>query len=94
MLDAELLAEVYVELTGGRQTGLSFESEAFVEVISSQSTIRPASQRPAALLSLISEVERVRHAALIETLGEKAIWRRYTEPVPADDRAMRQGLAG
>ena len=28
LLDAELLAEVYVELTGGRQTGLSFESEA------------------------------------------------------------------
>ena len=50
LLDAELLAEVYVELTGGRQTGLSFESEAFVEVISSQSTIRPAAQRPAAPL--------------------------------------------
>jgi DNA polymerase-3 subunit epsilon len=88
LLDAELLAEVYVELTGGRQTGLAFESAALVEAISSPSSARPAAQRPAALASPITSEERARHAALIETLGEKAIWRRYLVEAPEAARQI------
>ena len=79
LLDAELLAEVYIELTGGRQTGLAFESAALVEAIASPSAARPAAQRPIILSSPITDAERARHTVLVEALGEKAIWRRYIE---------------
>ena len=79
LLDAELLAEVYVELTGGRQTGLAFESAALVEAIASPSAAQPAAQRPIILSSPITDAERARHTVLVEALGEKAIWRRYIE---------------
>jgi DNA polymerase III subunit epsilon len=77
LLDAELLAEVYIELTGGRQTGLAFESAALVEVATSPVVKRPAVQRMTVLPSLLSDEACTRHAALVESLGEKAIWRRY-----------------
>jgi DNA polymerase-3 subunit epsilon len=77
LLDAELLAEVYIELTGGRQTGLAFESVALAEVVASPESIRPAVQRSFPLSSPLSGEERTRHAALIASLGEKAIWNRY-----------------
>ncbi len=75
LLDSELLAEVYIELIGGKQAALSLdiasneteEVAAFVLDI----TIR---QRPYQLASRLSEAEREAHAALVETLGEKAIW--------------------
>ncbi len=80
LLDAELLAEVYVELTGGRQTGLALESVGFAAGASSQAAGLPAAQRPLGLNSRLTGEERARHAELVATLGEKAIWRRYIEP--------------
>jgi DNA polymerase-3 subunit epsilon len=77
LLDAELLAEVYIELTGGRQTDLALESAALVEVTASPDVSRPAMQRPILLPSPLSEGERARHQALVASLGDKAIWRRY-----------------
>jgi DNA polymerase III subunit epsilon len=70
LLDAELLAQVYVELTGGRQIGLelagSVEESLVVTVESAQRerTFRPA--RPHAP----SEAERAAHAAFLETVKE------------------------
>ncbi len=70
LLDAELLAQVYVELTGGRQIGLSLVAEAredlvvTVESAQRQRTFRPA--RPHAA----SEAERAAHAAFLETVKE------------------------
>jgi DNA polymerase-3 subunit epsilon len=78
LLDAELLAEVYVELTGGRQTGLALESAGFAAGASSQAAGLPAAQRPLGLDSRLTGEERARHAELVATLGEKAIWHRYT----------------
>jgi DNA polymerase III subunit epsilon len=70
LLDAELLAQVYVELTGGRQIGLqlvgSVEESLVVTVESAQRkrTFRPA--RPHAA----SEAERAAHTAFLETVKE------------------------
>jgi DNA polymerase III subunit epsilon len=83
LLDAELLAEVYIELTEGKQSGLAFEIAGFAAGTSSQATDRPAVQRPVVLLSTLTQEERASHAVLVVTMGENAIWRDYLEPSPA-----------
>jgi DNA polymerase III subunit epsilon len=70
LLDAELLAQVYVELTGGRQIGLELAGTVeeslvvTVESVQRERTFRPA--RPHAA----SEAERAAHAAFLETVKE------------------------
>ncbi len=73
LLDAELLAQVYVELTGGRQIGLSLAADntqvlaAPVERPVRERTFRPA--RPHAP----SEAELAAHAAFLETV-KSPLW--------------------
>jgi DNA polymerase-3 subunit epsilon len=87
LLDAELLAEVYIELTGGRQTGLAFEAADFAAGASVQMAARKALPRPVPLPSPLSDAQRAAHAAFIATLGEKAVWRDYLEPPQASAAA-------
>jgi DNA polymerase III subunit epsilon len=79
LLDAEILAEVYLELIGGRQAQLGL-AEA-IELPASQTVegaiILPT--RPEPLKPRISEAEREAHRAFIATLGENAIWLSYGE---------------
>ena len=79
LLDSELLAEVYIELIGGKQAALGFavgalEKETVVP-IGRPKKIR--AERPAPLPDRLGDDERSKHAAFVEELGEKAIWRRY-----------------
>lgn len=73
LLDAELLAQVYVELTGGRQIGLSLVAESRetlatpVAAPARERTFRPA--RPHAA----SEAELAAHAAFLETV-KSPLW--------------------
>lgn len=77
LLDSELLAEVYAELCGGKQTALSLTaSEATVVVIEGQ--VASPMQRPRPLAPRRHEAEVASHAAFIATLGENAIWKDYT----------------
>ena len=73
LLDAELLAQVYVELTGGRQIGLELAAErATVTVEAGRLTIARRefrSPRPHAA----SAEELARHKAFVETL-ESPLW--------------------
>lgn len=74
LLDSELLAEVYLELIGGRQTALVLEATATkraTTVVAAQITF----QRPAPLPSRLSEEERAAHAAFVAALGEHALWK-------------------
>ena len=74
MLDVELLAQVYLELMGGKQPGL--ELLAKTSVTAALTPMRqPAVSRPAPLTPRLSEAERSRHEALIERLGANAIWK-------------------
>src|SRR5262249_20806689 len=76
LLDAELLAEIYVELTGARQATLIFAQTrglAHVTMVAA-SSIRV---RPEPLAPRISDEERHAHFEFIGTLGENAIWREY-----------------
>jgi len=75
LLDAELLAEVYVELTGKRQARLSLVDEPIA--ISAQGVVTIVRVRPTPLLPRINAAEREAHRAFVATLGEKAIWNDY-----------------
>ncbi|MBO6916994.1 MAG: DNA polymerase III subunit epsilon [Rhizobiaceae bacterium] len=76
LLDAELLAEVYIELSGGKQTALSLVSNSSSTEQStdvSQETVQ-IQTRPNPLPPRITDDERKAHAKLVEDLGENAIW--------------------
>lgn len=76
LLDAELLAEVYIELSGGKQTALSLVSNSSSTEQStdvSQETVQ-IQTRPNPLPPRITDDERKAHAKLVADLGEDAIW--------------------
>ena len=75
LLDAEILADVYIELTGGRQSALIFARPA--AMVTSGEEGAPRRARPQPLPSFVSPGEDAAHAAFIDTLGDKAVWRRY-----------------
>lgn len=74
LLDAELLAQVYVELTGGRQIGLSLAAEAeAIEITTLAVARRERTFRPARPHGP-SEAEIAAHAAFLETM-QSPLWR-------------------
>jgi len=74
LLDAELLAEVYVELTGKRQARLGLIE---APVAMAQQVVVTLRTRPAPLPSRLSAEERAAHLAFVATLGDKPIWSDY-----------------
>jgi DNA polymerase-3 subunit epsilon len=83
LLDAELLAEVYVELIGARQALLGL-SEA-VRRSSEAHVATTARERPQPLPSRMNADERAEHTRFIATLGAVAIWRAYRPELGADE---------
>ena len=75
LLDAELLAEVYVDLIGARQSQLILAEKVQVQVGSSADA--PRRQRTEPLLPRLSEAELAAHQAFVGTLGEKALWAEF-----------------
>jgi DNA polymerase-3 subunit epsilon len=74
LLDAELLAEVYIELTGKRQTALSLLDTS---VSTATNVIAVVKVRPTPLPQRVTDEERAAHLAFVGTLGDKAIWKDY-----------------
>ena len=87
LLDAELLAEVYIELIGARQAMLGL-----AHAVSGAATMRgPQSAilvRPEPLPPRLSEDERAAHRAFIATLGASPLWLDYRPVATADDRSV------
>ena len=77
LLDAGLLAEVYVELMGGKQAafGLDTQSVATAKTDVEVETVEIL-PRPEPLAPRLTEAERVAHEKLIASIGDKAIWLR------------------
>jgi DNA polymerase III subunit epsilon len=74
LLDADLTAQVYLELIGGRQRGLALAPVEIVIAGVEVETVR-ALQRPHKLAPRISAGEIALHLAFVETeLGKDAIW--------------------
>jgi DNA polymerase III subunit epsilon len=76
LLDAELLAEVYLELIDARQAQLGF-AVAAVSTIAVRTLTADVRTRPVALKQRLTDIERLAHGALIAELGGKAIWNEY-----------------
>jgi DNA polymerase-3 subunit epsilon len=76
LLDAELLAEVYIELIGGRQASLVLVEAGRAPAASGGKAI-VVQPRPSPLPARLSADELEAHASFIATLGDKAIWRDY-----------------
>jgi DNA polymerase III subunit epsilon len=79
LLDAELLAEVYVELIGARQAQLGLVAVTAVPIMVSNINI-PLKTRPIPLPPRVTDIERAAHRALVAELGVKAIWNDYHPP--------------
>ncbi len=76
LLDAEILVEVYCELSGGRQRSLLLgdalgEADVQVVVVVPRSSPRPL-RAP-----LLEHAEEIAHVRYIEGLGRDAVWFRY-----------------
>ncbi|WP_299045120.1 DNA polymerase III subunit epsilon [uncultured Tateyamaria sp.] len=74
LLDSEILAEVYLELIGGRQPdfGLSTSASSGTSAIALENWTPPP--RPRALPSRISPSEKEAHAAFVAKLGDGTLW--------------------
>src|SRR5204863_7474793 len=76
LLDAELLAEVYVELIGGRQASLILvdTSRGVAAAGNGGAIVLP---RPVPIAPRLSDDELAAHAQFVARLGDKAIWLDY-----------------
>lgn len=80
LLDSELLAEVYIEMIGGRQTALGLAtvnaSRAGADAMDDDA-VDAILVRPEPLAPRLTTIERDAHDALVAKLGEKGIWAKY-----------------
>ena len=76
LLDAELLAEVYIDLIGARQSQLILAADTR-EIRVGVSGEMPRRLRLVPLAPRITEADREAHRAFIATLGDKPIWREF-----------------
>lgn len=72
LLDSELLAEVYLELMGGRQPDLTLAVAVRGEARDSRDWVVPPRTRP--LAPRLTEGEAAAHAKMVESLGPEALW--------------------
>jgi DNA polymerase III subunit epsilon len=78
LLDAEILAEVYVELIGARQAQLILV-EAGGAAVGMEAGAALIRLRPQPLAPRLAADEREAHIAFVATLGESAIWRQFSD---------------
>jgi DNA polymerase III subunit epsilon len=76
LMDAALLANVYVELLGERQATLGLGGQSAGEMRAQLKT-GPARQRPQPLPSRLSDLAAAAHRQFVETLGANALWKKF-----------------
>ena len=74
LLDSEILAEVYLELIGGRQPDFALGLQARTGQAGQPTTEWRARPRPVPLASKLTEAEAAAHAAFVAKLGDAALW--------------------
>ena len=85
LLDSQLLAEVYLELNGGRHRTFSFDASDDEDGLNGRR--RPAQTRPSPLPSPITDEEKSAHLAFIAELGAKSRWFQSTWDEAENDQA-------
>lgn len=80
LLDSELLAEVYLELIGGRQPGFGLTQTVVMQTAAdggAEDGPWTAPRRPNPLRQRCTDDEARAHAAFVEGMGDRAIWKRF-----------------
>ncbi|KFL30139.1 DNA polymerase III subunit epsilon [Devosia riboflavina] len=84
LLDSEILAEVYLELIGGKQVSLALMAEVESDGSDALATRVAALPRPIPLPSRVTASEAAAHEAFVGKMGESAIWAQYAEVAAAE----------
>ncbi len=87
LLDAGLLAEVYIELTGGRQAALTLADAAPV----AHGTRATMAARPHPLPSRLTDEDLAAHRAFVAELGANVLWAQYDGGSEQEDANHRDG---
>ncbi|TDE36995.1 DNA polymerase III subunit epsilon [Antarcticimicrobium sediminis] len=75
LLDSEILAEVYLELIGGRQPDFALQVDQGQSGVSAADLNWRPKPRPTPLAGRITAQEQAAHDAFVEKMGENALWR-------------------
>ena len=76
LLDSEILAEVYLELLGGRQQGLVLDAQKTASTGQDQTSRSwTPPPRPSALATRLTQTELAAHNEFIDEIGDGALWR-------------------
>ncbi|MFQ1700298.1 DNA polymerase III subunit epsilon [Loktanella agnita] len=76
LLDSEILAEVYLELIGGRQPDFALSANTQRAGGDTKSDDWRPTPRPTPLQSKLTNEEAAAHSAFIDSLGDGALWKR------------------
>lgn len=74
IVDSELLAQVYLELNGGKERRFGFGAGRDVKA---QYVVPRAQPRPEKLALLSTQEERAAHSEFVRSLGDDMMWYRY-----------------
>jgi DNA polymerase-3 subunit epsilon len=77
LLDSEILAEVYLELIGGRQPDFGLSAEPAAKAGQADTPVWRAPPRIAPLRTRLTPEEEAAHTAFCAKLGDAAIWKRF-----------------
>ncbi|RKF13379.1 DNA polymerase III subunit epsilon [Roseovarius spongiae] len=78
LLDSEILAEVYLELIGGRQPDFALGQQPERGGAQQSATGWRPAPRPEKLAPRLTEAERAAHEAFVAKMGDAALWRRFS----------------
>jgi len=76
LLDSEILAEVYLELIGGRQPDFALSAQSSSKSDDDTSDNWRPSARPTPLAARLTEEEAAAHDAFVAKLGDDAVWKK------------------
>lgn len=78
LLDSEILAEVYLELIGGRQPDFALSANASSTAGQGAEDDWRPTRRETPLASRITADEAAAHQAFVDKLGDEALWKKYS----------------
>ena len=76
LLDSEILAEVYLELIGGRQPDLVLSGNTNSAAGNDRADDWRPQPRPVALASRLTNEEAAAHSRFVEEMGDGALWKK------------------
>lgn len=82
LLDSQILAEVYLELIGGRQVALTLVADSGAAAVEGLDGVYVARQRDIPLAARLTPADIEAHLSLVASLGADALWAAYLEDEP------------